>query len=205
MLASQHWGVQARIRTKRIKFLSVGPRPHRSCPGLFTIAGTGSGRWLARGSYYSSSRAINHEIEAGWVGAWPLSAALSVPVLQTLCCYDALRTSHAQRPLAGCVGLKCRVEACSTLVPADEVHGQPLTDCLPVSKIPGSKVSGRARRKLTKRRKFPRLGPRRERTASPGSGATRAQYPSGLRRGAELHGSAPSIVPLCGVCALGVP
>lgn len=33
------------------------------------------------------STAINHEIEAGRVGAWPLSNVPSVPVLQKLCCY----------------------------------------------------------------------------------------------------------------------
>lgn len=85
MLASQHWGVQARIRTIRTKFLSVGSRPRRSCPGLLI-----RGAWLRevvgmRVVGRSSSRAINHEIEAGWVGAWPLSKSSSVPVLQKLC------------------------------------------------------------------------------------------------------------------------
>lgn len=64
-----------------------------------------------------------------------------------------LRTPAGHKP--GGVGLKCRVVACSTPVPARSMHGQPLTGRLPVSQILGFQVSGRARRKLTKRRKFP--------------------------------------------------
>lgn len=78
-----------------------------------------------------------------------------VPVLPTV--LRVLRKPAGHTP--GGVGLKCRVVACSIPVPARSMHGQPLTGRLPVSQILVFQVSGRARRKLTKRRKFPRLGP----------------------------------------------
>lgn len=106
-----------------------------------------------------------------------------------------LRKPAGHKP--GGVGLKCRVVACSTLVPARSMHGQPLTGRLPVSQILGFQVSGRARRKLTKRRKFPKLGPdegaRRLEGAVP-----QAQCPSRLLRGTVLCSiDSPRVVCVC--------
>lgn len=144
-------------------------------------------------------RSINHEIEAGLVGAWPLSNVPIGPVLQKLCTHyhDTARTyfSKPKGYTPGEVGLKCRVEACSTPVPARSMHGQPLTGHLPVSQILGFQVSGRARRKLTKWRKFPSSGPdggaRRFEGAVPP-----AQCPSGLLRG-TVEGSIDSPRVVC--------
>ncbi|KAJ0120282.1 hypothetical protein J7T55_001139 [Diaporthe amygdali] len=65
------------------------------------------GGWCSDGS---SSRAIDHEIEAGWwePGPCPMFQRASSQLVRT----TVPRTPAGPKP--GVVGLKCRVEACST-------------------------------------------------------------------------------------------
>lgn len=109
------------------------------------------------------------------MGAWPLSDVPSVPVLQKLRCHvthDTARTSHAwASDLYACGAQVPR--SCSTPVPAESMHGQPLTDRLPVYQILGSKDVRTGPAQTNQNAEVSEVGRRRGRTAVPESGATR--------------------------------
>lgn len=180
--------MQARIRTAQAMFERGIPATPQCGPGHFVGTGTqvlfrevvGARPYLVHPGGRSTTRLRRGGWEPGPCPMFPTGpfSRSCVPVLPRDCAYIARPAGHTP----GGVGLKCRVEACSTLVPARSMHGQPLTGQLPVSQILGYQVSGRARRKLTKRRKFPRSGPRRGRTTV---GGTSAPSPVSIRLTAQ--------------------